>query len=79
LATCCQVICITHLPQMASFATHHWVIRKTTERGRTRTSIAALSAIEREAELAAMLRGDSATESTRREAQDMLLEASRAS
>jgi DNA repair protein RecN (Recombination protein N) len=77
LATRRQVICITHLPQMASFATHHWIIRKTTERGRTKTSIAVLSAIEREAELAAMLRGDSATESTRKEAQDMLLEARR--
>jgi DNA repair protein RecN (Recombination protein N) len=70
-----QVICVTHLPQMASYATHQWVIRKSIERGRTRTSIAALSDSERVIELAAMLRGDSAAESTRREALAMLLEA----
>ena len=70
-----QVICVTHLPQMASFATHQWVIRKTTVRGRTRTSIAALTEAERVVELAAMLRGDSAAESTRNEALAMLLEA----
>jgi len=60
---------------MASFATHQWVIRKTTVRGRTRTSIAPLSEAERVSELAAMLRGDSAAESTRNEALAMLLEA----
>ena len=70
-----QVICVTHLPQMASFAAHHWVIRKSTDRGRTKTSIAALTESERVAELAAMLRGDSAAESTRKEALAMLLEA----
>jgi len=70
-----QVICVTHLPQLASFAAHHWVIRKTIDRGRTRTSISALSETERVAELAAMLRGDSAVESTRKEALAMLLEA----
>ncbi len=75
LATHHQVICVTHLPQMASFATHQWVIRKATERGRTRTSITALSETERVGELAAMLRGDSAAESTRTEALAMLLEA----
>ena len=70
-----QVICVTHLPQMASYAAHQWVIRKATERGRTRTIIAALTEAERVAELAAMLRGDSAAESTRKEARAMLLEA----
>lgn len=70
-----QVICVTHLPQLASFAAHQWVIRKTTERGRTRTSIAPLSEPERVAELAAMLRGESAVESTRKEALAMLIEA----
>jgi DNA repair protein RecN (Recombination protein N) len=70
-----QVICVTHLPQIASYATHQWVVRKSIERGRTRTSIAALSDSERIAELAAMLRGDSAVDSTRQEAQAMLLEA----
>jgi len=70
-----QVVCVTHLPQMASFARKQWVIRKQTDRGRTRTTIAPLEESERVAELAAMLRGDSAAEGTRREALAMLREA----
>ncbi|AMV36589.1 DNA repair protein RecN [Planctomyces sp. SH-PL62] len=70
-----QVVCVTHLPQMASYAHKQWVIRKQVERGRTRTTIAPLAETERVAELAAMLRGDSAVESTRREAREMLREA----
>ncbi len=70
-----QIVCITHLPQMASFARQQWVIRKQTERGRTRTTIRPLADGERVEELAAMLRGDSAAESTRQEAQAMLAEA----
>ena len=74
-----QVICVTHLPQMASFADRQWVVRKRTERGRTRTTITPLDEPERIEELAAMLRGDSAAEGTRQEAQAMLLEARAAS
>ncbi len=70
-----QVICVTHLPQMASFARAQWVIRKQVDRGRTRTSITPLGEEDRVEELAAMLRGDSAAEGTRREAMAMLLEA----
>ena len=70
-----QVICVTHLPQMASYAHHQWVIRKRIERGRSRTTITPLGEAERIEELAAMLRGDSAAEGTRQEAMAMLLEA----
>jgi DNA repair protein RecN (Recombination protein N) len=70
-----QVICVTHLPQMASYATHQWVIRKQTSRGRTRTTIQELESSARIDELAAMLRGDSAAESTKQEALAMLSEA----
>lgn len=70
-----QVICVTHLPQMASYAAHQWVIRKQVERGRTRTTITRLDEPERVDELAAMLRGDSAAEGTRNEALAMLAEA----
>lgn len=70
-----QVICVTHLPQMASFARYQWVVRKQVERGRTSTTIRPLDDSERVEELAAMLRGDSAAEGTRREARSMLLEA----
>ncbi|MGE5755055.1 MAG: DNA repair protein RecN [Planctomycetaceae bacterium] len=70
-----QVICVTHLPQMASYARRQWVIRKQVERGRTRTTITPLDDADRVEELAAMLRGDSAAEGTRQEALAMLLEA----
>ncbi len=70
-----QVICVTHLPQMASHAAHQWAIRKATESGRTRTMIDRLTESDRVVELAAMLRGDSAAASTRKEARAMLLEA----
>jgi DNA repair protein RecN (Recombination protein N) len=70
-----QVICVTHLPQMASYASRQWVIRKQVERGRTRTTIAPLADDDRIAELAAMIRGDSAADGTRKEAMAMLLEA----
>ena len=60
---------------MASYAAHQWIIRKRTERGQTRTTIAPLADDERIEEIAAMLRGDSAAEGTRQEALSMLLEA----
>jgi DNA repair protein RecN (Recombination protein N) len=70
-----QVICVTHLPQMASFAHRHWVIRKHVERGRSHTTIRLLEKDERIDELAHMLRGESAAEGTRKEAMAMLREA----
>lgn len=70
-----QVICVTHLPQMASFAAHQWVIRKRVGAGRTRTTIALLEESERVEELAQMLRGETASEGTRHEAHAMLVEA----
>ena len=75
LATHHQVICVTHLPQMASYAAHQWIIRKQTDRGRTRTTITPLRDDERVDEIAAMLRGDSAADGTRQEALSMLREA----
>jgi DNA repair protein RecN (Recombination protein N) len=70
-----QVICVTHLPQVASYARRQWAIRKKTERGRTRTTITPLDGDARVDELAAMLRGESAAEGTRQEALAMLREA----
>ncbi len=75
LARTRQVLCVTHLPQMASYAAHQWVIRKATSRGRTRTTITRLNEQERVAELAAMMRGDAATKSTNAEALAMLTDA----
>ncbi len=70
-----QVICVTHLPQMASYARRQWVIRKQVDRGRSRTTISPLDDDQRVDELAAMLRGDSAADNTRKEALAMLAEA----
>ena len=68
-----QVLCVTHLPQVASFASHQWTIRKTTTGKRTTTTIAPLANTEsRVEELALMLRGESRSETTRKEAAEML-------
>ena len=42
-----QVVCVTHLPQLASYARRQWVIRKQTDRGRTRTTISPLEEADR--------------------------------
>ena len=68
LAKTRQVLCVTHLPQMASFAKHQWVIRKSVPKVAPAPPSRALTEPERVAELAAMLRGDSAAESTKAEA-----------
>jgi DNA repair protein RecN (Recombination protein N) len=72
-----QVICVTHLPQVASFARHQWTIRKVKRGSRTVTRIDLLSDEERLDELANMLRGKSRGETTRKEAAAMLAEAKR--
>jgi DNA repair protein RecN (Recombination protein N) len=67
-----QVICITHLPQVASYARYQWSIRKDRKGQRTATSIRLLEDDERLEELASMLRGESRSETTRQEAAAML-------
>jgi DNA repair protein RecN (Recombination protein N) len=67
-----QVICVTHLPQVASYARHHWSIRKTKQGKRVVTQIAMLTDAERLEELASMLRGEARGETTRQEAAAML-------
>jgi DNA repair protein RecN (Recombination protein N) len=67
-----QVICVTHLPQVASYARHHWSIHKRKEGKRTVTQIAELTESERLEELASMLRGEARGETTRQEAAAML-------
>ena len=71
-----QVICVTHLPQVAGYASQQWTIRKQTRNNRTSTTITPLTTdAERIEELASMLRGESKSESTRAEAANMLLQA----
>lgn len=67
-----QVICVTHLPQVASYARHHWSIRKSRRGKRTVTQIHLLEDGERLEELASMLRGEARGETTRQEAAAML-------
>ncbi len=59
-----QVICITHLPQIASGARQHFTVKKSVIDGRTHTSIVSLDMKDRVVELARMLDGDSVTEKT---------------
>ncbi len=56
-----QVICITHLPQVAAFADHHLVVRKQPLKGKTVTQVGTLSADDRRDELARMLGGPELT------------------
>lgn len=68
-----QVLCVTHLPQVASYAAAHWSIRKQTTGKRTATTIVQLEDQEaRVEELAMMLRGESRSDTTRKEAAEML-------
>jgi DNA repair protein RecN (Recombination protein N) len=67
-----QVICVTHLAQVASYARNHWTIRKSRRGNRTVTQIASLEETARLEELASMLRGESRTETTRQEVAAML-------
>jgi DNA repair protein RecN (Recombination protein N) len=72
LAETSQVLCITHLPQIACFADHHYVIEKKEVGGRTRTSIRRLTDAERREELARMLSGARITEASLNNAEQML-------
>jgi DNA repair protein RecN (Recombination protein N) len=65
-----QVFCVTHLPQLASYADSHLRVRKTVTQGRTRTVVDLLDQSERIQELAQMLGGES--EGTREIAADLL-------
>jgi DNA repair protein RecN (Recombination protein N) len=67
-----QVLCVTHLPQIASFADQHFLIEKNEKQGRTRTSVRLLSDNERTEEVARMLSGATLTETSIRHAEQML-------
>ena len=67
-----QVLCVTHLPQVAAQGQHHYAIAKETRGGKTRTSVTSLDAAGRVAELARMLGGREITASTRAHAAEML-------
>ncbi|HVP42629.1 MAG TPA: DNA repair protein RecN [Terriglobales bacterium] len=72
LARSNQVLCITHLPQIAAFADLHLLIQKKEAQGRVRTSVRRLTAEERTDELARMLSGAKLTETSRKHAEQLL-------
>lgn len=72
LARTHQVVCITHLPQIAAFADHHYLIEKREAGGRSRTSVRRLDDEERQEEIARMLSGARLTETSRKHAEAML-------
>ncbi|MBS3818734.1 DNA repair protein RecN [bacterium] len=67
-----QVICITHLPQIASFAHNHYKIQKRITKERTFTTVKKLNFEERIQEIALLLAGSHITDSTLKNAREML-------
>lgn len=67
-----QLICITHLPQIARFGDHHFRIEKTVVQGRTRTTIQPLDDHGRLEEMARMLGGEKITDRTLAHARELL-------
>jgi DNA repair protein RecN (Recombination protein N) len=72
LARANQVLCVTHLPQIATFADHHYLIEKKDSAGHTRTSVRRIAGEERTEEVARMLSGAKLTETSRKHAEQML-------
>ncbi len=67
-----QVICISHLPQIAAFADRHFVVRKRSSGSDTVSSVTVVAGEERIREIAEMISGDKVTETTIKQAEEML-------
>ena len=72
LARSNQVLCVTHLPQIATFGDCHYLIEKKETAGRTRTSVRLITGDERTEEVARMLSGAKLTETSRKHAEQMI-------
>ena len=72
LGECRQVLCVTHLPQVAAQATSQWTVEKTLEGGLARSSVRVLGSKARIEEIARMLGGVEVTATTRKHAAEML-------
>ncbi len=72
LARACQVLCVTHLPQIACRAGNHLRVEKVAEGGRTVARVRPLDRADRVEELARMMGGLRVTETTRRHAREMV-------
>lgn len=67
-----QVMCVTHLPQVAASADHQWQVTKAATNGKVASRVNILSSAERVEEVARMLGGVKITETTRKHAAEML-------
>ena len=67
-----QVLCITHLPQVASQAQHHFSVEKSEVNGRTVATVRSLTGMSREGEIARMLGGERITQKTRSAAAELI-------
>jgi DNA repair protein RecN (Recombination protein N) len=67
-----QVLCVTHLPQIATFADHHYLIEKRETSGRAKTTVRQITGEERTEEVARMLSGAKLTETSRKHAEQMI-------
>jgi DNA repair protein RecN (Recombination protein N) len=67
-----QVICVTHLPQIAALADAHFAVEKEVVRGRTFTGVKRLGERERVREVARMLAGVKVTDQAVRHAEEMM-------
>jgi len=72
IATHSQVLCISHLPQVAAMADHHLLIRKEVKMNRTTTSVSEITDLERTKELSRMLSGAEITSLTLQHADELL-------
>lgn len=72
-----QILCVTHLPQIAAFADRHFMVEKEERRGSTRSRVRLLDEADRIEEIGRMLAGAEITEKFRRAAKEMLGRAAR--
>ncbi len=72
IATQSQVLCITHLPQVAAMSDHEYLIQKAVADGRTKTTVTPLTQTQRVDEIARMLAGDTVTELALEHASELL-------
>lgn len=75
VSTGSQVLCITHLPQVAAMADTHLLIAKEFKDGRTTTHVTPLSKQDKVAEIGRMIAGVEVTDLTKRHAQELLKQA----
>ena len=67
-----QVLCITHLPQVAAVSDHHYLVEKKIQKGRAETSVKQLARFDKVEELARMLAGTEITDLAREHAAELL-------